>query len=94
MENDGLLEYIQDTDLTPEVLVRSFRFAELDIQKFVEANFDGYTPTTTVEEHERKLPDGEIRMQYIISIHLPDEAAMKTLYEELHSRGFECRLIT
>jgi hypothetical protein len=60
MESDGLLAYIQDMNTDAEELLSNFRFGDLDINKFIESNFDlpgsstfnddalidGYKPTT------------------------------------------------
>ena len=55
--NDGLLNYIQDMNISPENLVQSYRFGDLNIEKFVASNFDSIS-TTEVSAHDRKLPDG------------------------------------
>ncbi len=53
--NDGLLGYIQDMDFTPVQLQESYRFGDLDVDKFVDSNFDEHLKTIEVTSHERTL---------------------------------------
>lgn len=46
IQNDGLLEYTKDMAITPEELLSSYRFADMNIQKYIDANYD-QTPEET-----------------------------------------------
>lgn len=68
-EETGLLEFMQDMDLTPEELSSRFDFADLDILNFIESNFEEFKEvkddsqgTTIGEENSQNMNVSGVRM--------------------------------
>jgi hypothetical protein len=70
LSSEGLLEYIQDMEINPDELSGSYRFADMDIHKFIESNFelnpvtelDDYDETVVVEEDGIRHASAGVRM--------------------------------
>lgn len=53
--SDGLLEYLQETDITPDDLISSYEFPGMNVVNFVESNFEALTDQEieTLNESEK-----------------------------------------
>jgi hypothetical protein len=61
VQNDGLLAYVQDMEMPPEEMQERYRFADLSIKKFLEANYDPEpTPETRMVQFEVNTKNTEV----------------------------------
>ena len=61
VQEDGLMEYLQETDITPEELVSRYDSSDIDLIRFVESNFEGLSQSDmdTLDESAQADKDEE-----------------------------------
>ncbi len=85
VDKQGLYEFLADTDLTLDE-IDNYNFPELKIDKFKMEYFE--------DLQESQIPYiTDADKQYIVAVECKSEEEMTKLYNELHKRGLDCKLI-
>lgn len=87
MTQKGLYDYIKTNNIQIDKVVQNFKFPEINLKKFNIEFFGG-----NQEEANKAPPD--TTPQSIVIITCKDEYEMRMLYDEMTTRGYECKLIT
>jgi ParB-like chromosome segregation protein Spo0J len=83
MEEQGLYEFIHDSDITLEDIEESFHFPEVNISKFKEEYFEDSADKEDVKEDK----------EYLVICECENETHQSALYEQLLSQGVQCKLL-
>ena len=87
IENDGLYEFISDSDITVDYIEESFHFPEVNIDKFKE---EYYEPTSDQDlGSEEAVEDKE----WLIVCEMKNEMEQSALFEKLTHEGIKCKLM-
>ena len=87
IENDGLYEFISDSDITVDYIEESFHFPEVNIDKFKE---EYYEPTSDQDlGSEEAIEDKE----WLIVCEMKNEIEQSALFEKLTHEGIKCKLM-
>jgi hypothetical protein len=86
IENDGLYEFISDSDITVDYIEESYHFPEVNIDKFKQ---EFYEPTLE-EDLGQDIPEDK---EYLIVCEMGNEHEQSALFEQLTKQGIKCKLM-
>lgn len=87
IENDGLYEFISDSNITVDYIEDSYNFPEINVDKFREEFFE---PTQDDDlGHEPPVEDKE----FLIVCEMRNEFEQSALFEKLTQEGIKCKLM-